>query len=470
MKKKISIALCLLLILISTTVFASTPVKMEIVENNICNIKLNENSKFEKKIVSSELDKKQVTLQLQVNNDAINKVPEGELMLVIDNSSSMTDKVSEVTRKDLVLNSANKLIENLLALNSSTLKIGIVSFSSSSEVSEQGTEKDAKLISDFTNDFSILKEKINSIEGTGAYTDLDAGLNLAQKTFSTEDNNKYLIVLTDGLPNMCVGSSDLVSVEALEKVISTTNETLKSLKNINVISLLTGISSEEAVFKTDTTGKSYTYGQVIQGVFGTTAQPTIGKFYKINDNEIEKTITEQIYADLVVPVEQTLKNITIVDYFPQYIIDNFEMAYVEGIDALKISSEIDKETNSITWTIPELKAKETLKVQYTLTLKDEFNEKIIDQILDTNQKVEINYKDFDNTEKTTESTVTPKLKLTAIKAEEPKTEPTITEPTKDETKAPEELPKTGAPILFGFITVATVSTIAFAVKSKKFNF
>lgn len=469
MKKKISIALCLLLILISTTVFASTPVKMEIVENNICNIKLNENSKFEKKIVSSELDKKQVTLQLQVNNDAINKVPEGELMLVIDNSSSMTDKVGEVTRKDLVLNSANKLIENLLALNPSTLKIGIVSFSSSSEVSEQGTEKDAKLISDFTNDFSILKEKINSIEGTGAYTDLDAGLNLAQKTFSTEDNNKYLIVLTDGLPNMCVGSSDLVSVEALEKVISTTNETLKSLKNINVISLLTGISSEEAVFKTDTTGKSYTYGQVIQGVFGTTAQPTIGKFYKINDNEIEKTITEQIYADLV-PVEQTLKDITIVDYFPQYIIDNFEMAYVEGMDALKISSEIDKETNSITWTIPELKAKETLKVQYTLTLKDEFNEKIIDQILDTNQKVEINYKDFDNTEKTTESTVTPKLKLTAIKAEEPKTEPTITEPTKDETKAPEELPKTGAPILFGFITVATVSTIAFAVKSKKFNF
>ena len=35
MKKEISIALCLLLILISTTVFASTPVKMEIVENNI---------------------------------------------------------------------------------------------------------------------------------------------------------------------------------------------------------------------------------------------------------------------------------------------------------------------------------------------------------------------------------------------------------------------------------------------------
>ena len=465
MKQKISIALCLLLILISTTVFASTPVKMEIVENNICNIKLNENSNFEKKIVSSELDKKQVTLQLQVNNNAINKVPEGELMLVIDSSNSMNETINDTstTRKDLVLNSAQKLVENLLTLNSSTLKIGVVTFSASQEATEMGTEKDAQLVSDFSNDLTTLKAKISSIEGTGAYTDLDAGLKLAQKTFTTEKNNKYLIVLTDGVPNMNVGNSDLLKIESLEKVISTTNETLKSLKDINVISLLTGIKSEDATVRTDGTN-SYTYGQVIQGVFGTPTNPTIGKFYKIDDTEIEKTITEQIYADLI-PVEQTLKDITIVDYFPQYIVDNFEMAYVEGVNNLNISSKIDKETNSITWTIPELKAGETLKVQYTLTLKDTFDEKIIDQILDTNQKVEINYKDFDNTAKTTKSDVTPKIKITEVKQEVPKTEPT-----QDNTKAPEELPKTGAPMLVGFVAIASIATIAFAIKSKKIDF
>ena len=465
MKQKISIALCLLLILISTTVFASTPVKMEIVENNICNIKLNENSNFEKKIVSSELDKKQVTLQLQVNNDAINKVPEGELMLVIDSSNSMNETINDTstTRKDLVLNSAQKLVENLLTLNSSTLKIGVVTFSASQEATEMGTEKDAQLVSDFSNDLTTLKAKISSIEGTGAYTDLDAGLKLAQKTFTTEKNNKYLIVLTDGVPNMNVGNSDLLKIESLEKVISTTNETLKSLKDINVISLLTGIKSEDATVRTDGTN-SYTYGQVIQGVFGTPTNPTIGKFYKIDDTEIEKTITEQIYADLI-PVEQTLKDITIVDYFPQYIVDNFEMAYVKGVNNLNISSKIDKETNSITWTIPELKAGETLKVQYTLTLKDTFDEKIIDQILDTNQKVEINYKDFDNTAETTKSDVTPKIKLTEVKQEVPKTEPT-----QDNTKAPEELPKTGAPMLAGFVAIASIATIAFAIKSKKIDF
>lgn len=475
MKKKISIALCSLLILISTTVFASTPVKMEIVENNICNIKLNENSKFEKKIISSDLEKKQVTLQLQINNDAVNEVPEGELMLVIDSSDSMNTKITDTsTRKDLVLNSANKLVENLLSVNSSTLKIGVVTFSASQEQSEMGTEKDAQLVTDFTNDLKTLKAKISSIEGTGAYTDLDSGLKLAQKSFTSAKNNKYIIVLTDGVPNMNVGNNDLVSIEALEKVISTTKETLLSLKDINVISLLTGINDEKATVRTDGT-KSYTYGQVIEGVFGTEEKPTIGKFYNINDTEIEKTITEEIYSDLV-PVAKTLKDITVVDYFPKEIVENFDMAYVKGTDTSNISTEIDKETNSITWTIPELEAGKSINVQYTLTLKDKFDEKIIDKILNTNQKVEINYKDFDNTAKTTDSDITPKIKLTEIKTEEPKTEPTKTEPTKpvepkkDDTKAPEELPKTGAPILIGLLSITAITTITFAYKSKKSNF
>ena len=55
----------------------------------------------------------------------------------------------------------------------------------------------------------------------------------------------------------------------------------KDLSNgINVITMLTGISDEEATFRTDGTN-TYTYGQVIQEVFGTEEQPTKGKFYKI---------------------------------------------------------------------------------------------------------------------------------------------------------------------------------------------
>lgn len=463
MKKKFSIAIFLLFVLLSTTVFASTPVKMEIVENNICDIKLQENANFEKKLIKYDLDKHQVTLQLQISNTEKNEIPEGELMLVIDSSSSMNDKVNDstVTRKDLVLNSATKLVENLLSVNSSTLKIGVVTFSSSNVASEMGTDKDAQLVSDFTNDLSTLKSKISSIEGTGNFTDLDSGLKLAKKSFTSEKNNKYLIVLTDGIPNMNVGNSDLVSIKALEQVITTTKETLTSLKDINVISLLTGITSEEATFRAEG-DKYYTYGQVINGIFGTTENPTVGKFYKINDTEIEKTITEEIYSDLV-PVIKTLKDITVVDYFPQYIVDNFDMAYVEGTDTSKISTKIDKETNSITWTIPELKAGETLSVQYTLTLKDSFDETIIDKILNTNQKVDINYKDFYGKTQTKTSDVSPKIKLTKIPQEEP--------PKKDDTISKEELPKTGATTVFvGFVICSAIATTIFAIKSKKSDF
>lgn len=136
----------------------------------------------------------------------------------------------------------------------------------------------------------------------------------------------------------------------------------------------------------------------IQEVFGTEEKPTKGKFYKISDNEIEKTITKKIYNDLL-PSENALEDIVVVDYFPQYIVDNFNMTYVDGIDISNISAKIDTTTNSITWKIDKLPAGKTAIIQYRLRLKDEFDESIIDKVLDTNEKVDIGYKDFDGEQK-----------------------------------------------------------------------
>ena len=139
MKKKVVIAIFLLIMIISTNVFASANVKLEIVEDNICTIKLNEESEFEKKIISSDLENHEVTLQLKISNTAKKIIPDGELILVIDSSSSMNEIAEgETTRKDLVLKSANTLVEGLLAANPTSLEIGFVTFSSNSEKNEQG--------------------------------------------------------------------------------------------------------------------------------------------------------------------------------------------------------------------------------------------------------------------------------------------------------------------------------------------
>lgn len=467
MKKKISLAIVLLIMLLTTHVFAATPVTMEIVEDNICTIKLNEESTFEKKIISSDLENYEVTLQLKVSNDAVKEVPTGEIMLVIDSSDSMNDKVNDTTktRKDLVLESANKLVENLLSLNNKTLKIGVVSFSATEDQTKNGSAEDAQKVCDLSNDLKDLQTKISSIEGTGYRTNLDAGLQLAKSSFTSEKNNKYLIVLTDGVPNLSVGINEY-SCSAEDKIIENTVETFKSFdEDVEIITLLTGISDEEATaiqsYENNEDGesvlKTYSYKYIIENVFGTEKEPMVGKFYNISDEEIEETITDKIYADLV-PVEKILKDIKVVDYFPQYIVDNFEMKYVEGIDTTNVSSTIDKEANSITWNIKELNPGESATIQYTLKLKDEFDEKIIGEILNTNQKVDVNFKDFDDKEQTKTSDVTPKVKLTAVPVEAPKV---------DDTKASEPLPKTGAPIFIGIIAIMFIATIVFAFKSRK---
>lgn len=462
MKKKITLIIFLLITMIATTVFAtanSADVTMEVVEDNVCTIKLNESASFEKKLIETDLTKKEVTLQLQVNNAAKSVIPSGEMMLVIDSSSSMDQVVSgNTTRKDLVLNSANKLVEDLLKANPTSLKIGVVTFSTGTEKDENGylitgTEADAQKVCDFTNDVSTLKTKISAIEGTGQYTNLDSGLKLAKSQYTSENNNKYMIVLTDGLPNLAAGHNDLVSYNGLTDVINETKSTLTSLENVDLITMLTGIDNEEATFRTDGTN-TYTYGQVIQTVFGTEENPTKGKFYKISDDEIEQTITDKIYHDLL-PVENSLNDIVVKDYFPQYIVDNFEMTYVDGIDVSNVSSEIDTETNSITWNLAKLEAGQTATIQYKLKLKDEFDEKIIDQILDTNEKVDITYKDFDGTSKEQTSDVTPKIRLTKVPV--------------DNTVAPDPIPKAGSPVVImgGIIAISVVVFLGYKFRKIK---
>ena len=100
MKKKISFIIFFLIVFIATNVFAAS-VTMEIVEDNICTINLNEKAKFEKKIISSNLENKQVTLQLKVSNNSKEEIPTGELMLVIDSSESMNIEIEsgKTTRK-----------------------------------------------------------------------------------------------------------------------------------------------------------------------------------------------------------------------------------------------------------------------------------------------------------------------------------------------------------------------------------
>lgn len=436
MKKKIFITTLLLLIMLVNVSFASySTVTMSVVEEPICTIQLSDNSKFEKKLISKNLQNKEVTLQLQVTNEEKSKKPTGEIMLVLDNSESMKLETSTGSvRKDLVFESAKTLVSNLLKDNEN-LKIGVVSFSTNTDASKEGTTEDAQVVSKLSNDSNALLNSISSIEATGPRTDLEAGLEVASGEFTKTDNSKYMIVLTDGVPNVALNYD---KVYYSDDVIAKTKAKLEALKkaNVNVITMLTGINTPEGT----PTGASKTYNQIITEIFGTQENPTAGTFYYVTDDKVESTIKTDIYNSLV-PEEKTLKDIKIVDYFPKEIIDNFDFSYVSKANIGEISATVDKTNNSITWNIPSLAIGQTATVQYKLKLKENFDSAIVNKILNTNEKVDTTYTDFDNKSQSKTSDVSPKLKL----AEPPAT-----------------LPKAGT-TTFIAITVLAVGLLVFSI-------
>lgn len=443
MKKKIFLITFLLLILISTCSLASySTVTMTVVEEPVCTIDLGNDSQFEKKLISKNLANKEVTLQLQVTNNSVASKPTGEIVLVLDNSDSMDNETAnKAIRKDLVFNSAKTLVSNLLEDNTQ-LQIGIVSFSTNVDQEKEATIEDAAVVSNLSNDVTSLTNAIDNIEANGPRTDLEAGLTLASEQFTKEDNNKYMIVLTDGVPNVALNSNNPYYSDT---TITQTKNKLQELSNsgINLTTMLTGIDDESYV----PFGTTKTFGEIIGEIFGTPENPTAGHFYYVTDDQIETTITNDIYNSLI-PISQSLTNIVIKDYFPEEIVKNFDFAYVSNANIGNISAKIDTTDNSITWTIPELASGQTATVQYTLKLKENFDSSIVGKILDTNEKVDITYNDFDGTEQSKTSDVTPKLKLA---------------------EPPAVLPKAGTTLLIGLAIFATALLVFSIVKLTVLN-
>lgn len=465
--KKSKILLTLFLIITLTAVISNasySDVTMSVVEEPTTTIKFGENSTLERSVISKDLEKKEIIMQLKVTNNETSLKPTGEIMLVIDNSTSMQDPVSQTkTRQDLVIDSAKNLITNLLEDNTQ-LKIGVVSFSTNSDTSKMGTIEDANLVSELTNDTKKLTSAISNIKYDGGQTNLDAGITLAKQYFTnnTDKAHKYMIVLTDGVPNVAIGHK---APYYSEDVFTKTKSDLQSLSSVtdNVIVMLTGIANGDEIIKGAPT--EITYNQVVTKVFGTTTNPTIGKFYYVTDDKIEQTIKTDIYKDLL-PIKKSLNDLNIKDTFTKEIVENFEFSYVKNPNFGKISDKIDTKTNSITWTIPELKSGETAIVQYKLKLKENYDEDILDKILDTNSNLEIEYKDSGKTDSKS-SDITPKVKLTEptkpAKPEEPK-QPTPQEVKKDEEARPKVLPKAGKSAFLISISLASVVTIGLGVK------
>lgn len=430
MKKRILSITVLLLIVLVSNVFASTidstNCNFEVVEDNVCNIKITDSSSFEKKIIDYNKENREITIRLTVKNNASTPLDDPcEIVLLIDNSDSMSNTISSGgTRMQAVISSAKKFTEELF--KSDTIKVSVVSFSSANGLNarytdpdwiEEGTEADAKLLTALTDSKNAVNAAIDSLgtNSLGARTDIEAGISLAKKQFSGTIDNKFIILLTDGVPNLSLGRSAAAYSQA---DITNTKNALVALKQsgIKIFSMMT----EQSTGNPNPENPSETlgsYADIATAVFGTPANPTAGKYYYVADNKIEETISQTILADLKAADTEILRDVDIYDYFPQSIVNNFDFSIVDKPNKGTVSESINLQDNSIKWHIDELSYGETATMSYKLKLKNNIEQTILNVILNTNEKVDIttsNVLNPDGSKKLITGDETPKVRVINI--------------------------------------------------------
>ena len=110
---------------------------------------------------------------------------------------------------------------------------------------------------------------------------------------------RYIVLLTDGVPNNDIhGNSLTYSGE----VATNTRNTINSIQQsgIDIIGAMINLDSESIE---PTTGR--TYRDLSEEIFGTVEDSSLSQYYYILDSEIEDTIANRIFDDLVVQVDNT---------------------------------------------------------------------------------------------------------------------------------------------------------------------
>lgn len=459
--KKILFIFLVLFSLLSTTCLAATTssanAKLEVVENNVCTVNIQNTATFERRLVSYDLEKKELNLQLKVTNTSLPIFNEpAEIFLVIDNSKSMRQNVTtSKTRLQAVTDSAKTFATELL--KNENVKIGVVSFSTG-DVATEGSIKDATLKTVPTANKETVLSSITAIANgeLGDRTNIDAGITLANQNFSKDCKSKYLILLTDGVPNTTTNG---VKFTFSGETATQTKAKLQSIANsgVTIYSVMTGIPDTDIE---PTTGKAYK--ALAEEIFGTTTKPAVGEFYYITDDKIETTICTTILGKFLDTSKNTLTNLKIADYFPQDIVNNYNFSYVSEPTKGSITPNINSKDNSIIWSIDKLEPKESATVIYQLKLKDTIDDKISNVVLNTNEKVEITANEIKTNDGSNKlvSKVSPKVKVTIPKVEVPK----------DNTIAETKIPQTGNnPILSFIVTITIVALVLCGVKYYKIN-
>ncbi|MCL2085669.1 VWA domain-containing protein, partial [Candidatus Saccharibacteria bacterium] len=196
---------------------------------------------IQKTIVGSNAENGEVTVELRLSNTTIDSdstaILDPEIFIVLDISPSM-DFVSPngLTRLEQAVPPTKTLINSIFE-EIPNARVGIVTFHGRTGgfFPPVGINQ-SQLIQGLTTNKDALLSSMDQIlaNGTQGGTNIDAGLQRAERNFSANAQNKVIVLITDGVPNADVPNTNVpdpndLSSPGMQTVMNNTRSTLQRL-------------------------------------------------------------------------------------------------------------------------------------------------------------------------------------------------------------------------------------------------
>lgn len=462
----------------------------------------NSNGFFDNKITSFDSNLGTVNLELSLNNSSSSQDQEAghyentEIFIILPEVNSNETKT---TYANYIETFANKVFE----ANSNT-KIGIVGMNGTINDNDEnniatdndestipGSMDDAEIITMPTTNVTDLVNGITNMnpENWKYHYNLEVAIRIAKNSFS-DDVNRILISLYDNVPGIVIGETARVNYggifgttaeEAvrnhLTKIVNQTKTEILSLADEDISFILlrpddtsfdqtwTNTNTGEIILELD--GKPY-----VDDLYGSIDNPTYGKMYSLNNDNLEQIVTDYIYNDVMGEIGTAISQVSIEFTFSQDILDNFDITIGNSSDI-----NIDNLTTDgiMVWNVGSLEANESATLNYSLQMKDMNNSSLLDKTIPIAEQVVLTYNDSSAQKHTVTSTDSPSVRLVRDEVIE------IPDPGNnnvnnnnntpiDNTVAPGTIPQTGInPIIFVIIALSVIVMIVLIKKNKEYK-
>lgn len=291
------------------------------------------------------------SVKLKVSANGFTKVNKTDVVLVLDESTSMNNK------KMIAAKEAAKVLINALITDTTknSVRVGISSFGKTTIPIYSTTN--------LTNDAPALLDLIDSIPAVSnnAGTNIHSGLKTAYKLFPNEETDKIIILLSDGEPNLFDGNNKICRDNRTDRNDKNCKITINNIEynkpNTVAVAYASSIKNNVKIY---TIGFDIKNNETAQNILKEIS--TDPKTYSYLAEDYKSL--EETFKKIAKQISLIATNAIVTDIVPAGFNANVEENVIKKVN--------DDNTTTLTWNIGDIKSTENYILEYTTEAKEDY--------------------------------------------------------------------------------------------------